>query len=55
MQWCLQSIHPDDRERAKRDFEALLLKGTPLDNESRCITEGERTTNFSFARRSHLR
>jgi PAS domain S-box-containing protein len=38
--WCLRFIHPDDRERAKRDFEALVLKGTPLDNESRFVTEG---------------
>ncbi len=38
--WCLRFIHPDDLERAKRDFEALVLKGTPLDNESRFVTEG---------------
>ncbi len=38
--WCLRTIHPDDRECAKRAFEALVLKGTPLDNESRFITEG---------------
>ncbi len=39
-EWCLRSIHPDDRERAKQDFEALVSKGTPLDNESRFVTEG---------------
>ena len=53
MRGACESIHPDDRERAKRDFEALVLKGTPLDNESRFITEGGVAANFSFARRSH--
>ncbi len=38
--WCLRSIHPDDWERAERDFKALVLKGTPLDNELRFVTEG---------------
>lgn len=36
--WGLESIHPDDRERAQRDMDALLSTGAPLDNELRFIT-----------------
>lgn len=36
--WGLESIHPDDRERAQRDLGALLSTGAPLDNELRFIT-----------------
>ena len=36
--WGMQSIHPDDRERANRDLEAILSTGAPLENELRLIT-----------------
>ncbi len=32
------SIHPDDRERAQRDLDALISMDTPLDNEVRFVT-----------------
>ena len=34
----LDVIHPDDRERAMRDAQAVYVEGTPLENELRFLT-----------------
>ena len=36
--WSMQTIHPDDVERAERDLDAILSTGAPLENELRLIT-----------------
>ncbi|HEV3483529.1 MAG TPA: PAS domain-containing protein, partial [Candidatus Acidoferrales bacterium] len=36
--WGIRFIHPDDRERAECDLNAILSTGAPLDNELRFTT-----------------